>query len=264
MVIYDDIARQIPGLKSKLQQAGIIETPDHYVKKIVFTAIMMSFGLIFIIFMFYPHISVFLIFPILAPLFFLYFLKYVDVKIQQLNRKIDQEIVFAGRFLVIELNSGVPIDKAFENIERNYEVVGKFFGDIMNKVYLGTDLEEAINDTLRNTASANLRRVLWQIINSIKTGAEAEKALNLIIDQIVKEQQIAVKEYGKKLNPIAMFYMMATIILPSIGTTMLVILATFIGLNITMPFFIVMAVLLAFVQFMFLSIIRSQRPPVTI
>jgi len=124
-------------------------------------------------------------------------------------------------------------------------------------------LEDAINDTLINTPSPNLRRVLWQILNSIKTGATVERSLNQIVDQIVREQQIAVKEYGKKLNPLAMFYMMISIILPSIGTTMLVVLATFIGLNITMPLFVMLAGLIAFVQFMFLSIIRSARPPIT-
>jgi pilus assembly protein TadC len=261
--IYQNFARTIPELSLKLKQAGIPDEPDEYVKKIVLTSITMSVGLAFVIFLFFSSPITFLVVPILFPIFLVYFLKYVDVKIEQIKRKIDQEIIFAGRFLIIELDSGVPIYKAFENLEQNYEIVGSYFGDIMNKVYLGTNLEDAINETLMNSPSPNMRRVLWQILNSIKTGAEAGKSLNIIIDQIVREQQIAVKEYGKKLNPIAMFYMMVSIILPSIGTTMLVILATFMGLNITMIYFIIIAGLIAFMQFMFLSIIRSSRPPIS-
>jgi hypothetical protein len=54
--------------------------------------------------------------------------------------------------------------------------------------------------------------------------------------------------------------MMISIIIPSLGITMMVVLATFMGLKVTMPFFIVLAALIGLVQFMFLSMIRSSRP----
>lgn len=263
MEIYDNIARKIPGLKHKLKQAGMLEEPEMYVKKTIFTAGFMSVGLMLVFFLFYPQPSVLFTLPFLMIIFFFYFIKYVDLRIARLKRDIDQEIVFAGRFLIIELDSGVPIFKAFENVEKNYQVVGRYFGDIMNKVYLGTNIEDAINETLLATPSANMRKLLWQVLNSIKTGAEAGTALNTIIDQIVREQQITVAEYGKKLNPLAMFYMMMSIIFPTIGTTMIVVLLTFVGVNVTMPFFAVAAFLLGFMQFMFLSIIRTTRPPIS-
>jgi len=263
MEIYEKIARSLPDLAHKMKQAGLTDEPETYVKKTLFTASFMSFGITLIFFLFLPTALVLIAIPILFPLFFFYFIKYVDVRIERIKRNIDQEIVFAGRFLIIELDSGVPIFEAFENVRKNYEVVGAYFEDIMNKVYLGTNIEDAINDTLMTTPSPNLRKLLWQILNSIKTGAEAGNALNTIVDQIVREQQIAVREYGKKLNPLAMFYMMATIIFPTIGTTMIVVLLTFLGINLTMPFFAVGAFLLAFVQFMFLSMIRTTRPPIS-
>jgi len=42
-----------------------------------------------------------------------------------------------------------------------------------------------------------------------------------------------------------------------------VILATFIGLKVTMPILLIMAGGIAFVQFMFLSMIRSSRPSIS-
>jgi len=263
MEIYEKIARSLPGLAHNMKQAGLTDEPEAYVKKTAFTAGFMAFGLAFVFFLFLPSPTVFISVPILFPLFFFYFIKYVDVRIERIKRDIDQEIVFAGRFLIIELDSGVPIFKAFENVQKNYKVVGRYFGDIMSKVYLGTNIEDAINDTLLTTPSSNLRKLLWQILNSIKTGAEAGSALNTIIDQIVREQQIAVREYGKKLNPMAMFYMMATIIFPTIGSTMIIVLLTFLGIKLTMPFFAVGAFILAFIQFMFLSMIRTTRPPIS-
>ncbi len=264
MKIYKRLAKKIPGLEARLRQASINESAEFYVKKIFMTAFMLSAAFSFVIFAFFPKIYILLLLTaMITPLAFLYMLKYVDVKIEQLRRKIDEEIVFAGRFLIIELHSGVPIHKAFESIEQNYAVVGSFFGDIVNKVYLGTSIEDAINEVLINSPSPTLQRILWQLLNSLKTGSDVAPALNSVINQIVKEQEISVKEYGKKLNPLAMFYMMIAVIVPSLGTTMLVVLATFIGLTLSLGVLLALAGFIGFVQLMFLSMIKSSRPPIS-
>ena len=262
-MLYSYIAKTIPGLKTKLRQAGILQEPEEYIKSIMGTAILLSVGIFFIFFFFTMSLWAILVIPFSIPMLFIYFLKFVDVKIDKVKKRIDEEIIFAGRFLIIGLESGVPIYKIFEDMEKNYEYVGYYFGEILNKVYLGTSMEDAIRDTLNVSPSPNLRRILWQVMNSIKTGTEVGGALNSVIDQIVREQAIAVEEYGKKLSPLAMFYMTISIIVPSLGITMLVILATFIGLKVTMPILLIMAGGIAFVQFMFLSMIRSSRPSIS-
>lgn len=263
MTFYQKIAKKIPGLKSKLIQARIYKDPEQYIHDTFITSLFLSIGLCFVIFFFFPSLVIFFFFPILFPMVFMYFLKFVDMKIEKIKKEIDQEIIFVGKFIIIGLESGVPIYKVFEDLEKNYEHAGFYFGEILNKVYLGTTIEDAINETLNNTPSPNLRRILWQILNSIRTGTEIGNALNSVIDQIVREQNIAVQEYGKKLNPMAMFYMMISIIIPSLGITMLVIMATFLGLKVTTPYFIALAVMIGFVQFMFLSLIRSSRPSIS-
>lgn len=263
MTIYKQIAKKLPTLGVKLRQAAMFDEPEEYVKKIFFTALFLSAGMSFVVFTFFPNILAILAIPIFFPLLFLYFLKYVDLKIERIKRKIDEEIIFAGRFLIIELESGVPIYKTFEDLEKNYDVVGAYFGDILDRLYLGTSIEEAINETMINTPSQNLRRILWQVLNSIKTGTNIGNSLNSVIDQIVKEQQIEVMEYGKKLGPMAMFYMMVSIIIPSLGITMLVVLATFIGVKMASEYYILLALMIGFVQFMFLSMIRTARPPIS-
>ena len=132
---------------------------------------------------------------------------------------------------------------------------------MIDKVDFGTAMEDALNEVIATTPSPNLRRVLWQILNSFKTGSNVTGSLNVVLDQIGREQQITIKEYGKKLNPIAMFYMMIAIIVPSLGITMLSVLASFLGWNISLGILIVIVILIGFVQFMFLAIIKSSRPP---
>ena len=259
--IYRKIARRIPDLGLKLRQARLLETEEQYIKRIFFTALYLSFGILFVGFFFVQSPVVFLGLPIVFPIAFIYFLNYVDFKVQKVNNGINQEIVFAGRFLLIELESGVPMYTTFKNLSRNYEIIGRYFAEIIEKVDLGTTMEDALNEAIILTPSPNFRKMLWQILNSMKTGSDMTNSLNVVIDQIVREQQIAVKEYGRKLNPLAMFYMMAAIIIPSLGTTMLVVLATFIGLNLSLPVLFIITGMIAFVQFMFLSIIKTIRPP---
>jgi archaeal flagellar protein FlaJ len=262
-MLYSFIAKKIPGLRLKLRQAGIFQEPEDYVKSTVGTCVMLSIGIFFIFFFFTLSLWSILVVPFSLPMLFTYFVKFVDVKIAKIEKKIDEEIIFAGRFLIIGLESGVPIHKIFEDMEKNYEYVGYYFGEILNKVYLGTSMEDAVNETINYSPSPNLRRILWQVMNSLKTGTEVSNALNSVIEQIIREQAIAVQEYGKKLSPLAMFYMTISIIVPSLGITMLVILATFIGLKVTLPILIVLAILIAFVQFMFLSLIKSSRPSIS-
>jgi len=263
MNFYKLLSKRIPGLADKLRTAGIMDEPEEYAKKMAFMSGMMSIGVATIIFMFFPNILVFLLVFLLAPIMFMYFIKFVDIKIEALKRRVDQEVVFAGRFLIIELQSGVALDKCFEHIQKNYAVVGAYFGDIVNKIYLGTSIEDAINETLLTSPSPTLRRILWQVLNSLKTGSDVGPALNSVIEHIVKEQQIAVQEYGKKLNPLAMFYMMISVIVPSIGMVMVVVAATFMGLSLSLTVLLSIAGFVGFIQMMFLSMIKSSRPPIS-
>lgn len=261
MSFYKIISRNIPELKLKLAQARLRDDPEYYVKKTFMTAIFLTFAILIIAFSFIKNPNIFFLFPMVFFFAFFYFLRYVDVKIERIKKDINQEIIFAGRFLIIELESGVPIYNAFVNLGKNYEVIGSYFNEIVEKVNLGTTMEEALNEVINITPSQELRKLLWQLLNSMRTGADVAKSLNSVIEQIVRQQQIAVKDYGRKLNPLAMFYMMIAVIVPSLGTTVLIVIATFLGFTMPLSFLIILACLVGFVQFMFYAIIKSSRPP---
>jgi archaeal flagellar protein FlaJ len=255
------LARSLPDLRVKLTQARIYDDPDYYIKKTANSAIFTALSVCFILFGFFRSVKVILLAPVLFAISFFYFIRFVDAKVQKINKGIAQEIIFAGRFLIIEIESGVPIYSAFINISKNYEVVGPFFYEIVEKVNLGTTMEDALNEAISLTPSPELRKILWQVLNSMKTGANVASSLNSVIDQIVRQQQIDVKEYGRKLNPMAMFYMMMAVIVPSLGTTMLIVLATFIGFALPLSFLLLFALIVGFIQFMFFAVIKSSRPP---
>jgi flagellar protein FlaJ len=189
-----------------------------------------------------------------------FFFNYPTSRIFKFRKAVSRELVFAGRFLIIELESGLPVYDAFVHVSANYRNVGKYFQNIVHKASLGTDLETAIEQEAEIVPSQDLKKILWQVLNSIKTGADISDALNTVLDQLVREQQVEVEEYGRKLSPMAMFYMIFAVILPSLGMTMFMVLATFIGFKLDLISLVVIAAVLGFVQFLFLASIKSARP----
>ena len=266
-VIFERIARNFPNLKAKLKKSGMKDEPEEFVKKTFLTAFYMATGIIVFLFLILAKYNVlkgilFILPPILFIFIFLYMLKLPDTLIGKKEKEISKEIVFAGRYLIIELESGVPLYNAMINISKNYEVIGRYFKEIVDKVDLGTSMEEALNEAVEFIPSSDFRRLLWQILNSLRTGSNIAQSLNGVVDQVVREQAIQVNEYGRKLNPLAMFYMIIAVILPSIGVTMLIILSSFIEFELSLTLLMVIAFFLGFVQFMFLSIVKFSRPAI--
>ncbi len=265
--LFKKIAESMPGLKSQLIQAGMRDKPEQYVKRLVISSIyfiLTYVGIIVVLALLSVKIALFflMIFPFVFAFLIFYLLKIPQLRIIRKQTFIDREIAFAGRFLSIELSSGVPLYDAMRNLAANYKSVGKPFSEIITKVDLGTPIESAIEETVQSTPSKNLRKILWQILNSLRTGTDIIKSLNAVVNQIIRQQTIEIKRYGKKLNPMAMFYMMIAIIFPTLGIVMLIVISGFISVQINLVFLILIAFLLGFIQFIFLATIKSSRPSV--
>jgi len=263
--VFQRIAKTFPGLKIKLKQAGMEDKPEDFIKKTFVSAFYMTTGLVIALFLVLAKLNVlkgflFFIVPIVFIVMFFYMIRLPDVKISKKEREISKEIVFAGRFIIIELESGVPLYNAMLNVSRNYETIGRYFKEITDKVDLGTSMEDALDEAVEFIPSNDFRKILWQIINSIRTGSNVSKSLYSVMEQITKDQMTEVNKYGKKLNPLAMFYMIVAVILPSLGITMLIILSSFIQFELSLTILLALAGFLGFVQFMFIAMVKFSRP----
>ncbi|MGC8929850.1 MAG: type II secretion system F family protein [Candidatus Woesearchaeota archaeon] len=259
------IRRFFHGLKLKLLQAGINYGVEEFIKRTLITSLYFTVFLSFIVFVFAKELKnkfLYLLIPVIFIFSFQYFLKLPEVIIRKKERMIGNELVFAGRFLIVELESGVTIYNSIINLSKNFKVIGSYFQQIINKVNMGSTMEEAITEVIEITPSQNFRRILWQLLNSLKTGADVAQSLNAVVEQITREQMIEIQEYGRKLNPLAMFYMMIAVIVPTLGLTILVIIGSFLGINIGIMHLLLIALFIGFIQFMFMAIINSARPSV--
>lgn len=261
------LKRRYPLLPLMLRQAAMPDEPEEFLQKTLMVALIGSFAVTFLFGAVLTSLGssavVFLVlFPISFLLLFSYFMKMPTAYIARRKANIEREIVYMGRYLILELEAGIPVYVAMKNIAANYEHIGPFFKEIVDRVDMGTSMEEALNEAILMSPSPNMVRILWQVLNAIKTGSDIKGALNNVLDQIVREQMIMVKEYGKKLNPLAMMYMIMAIIFPSLGVTVLVIITAFLNIQMDFTFLAVIAGFIGFIQFMFYSMIKSMRPAI--
>ena len=261
------ISKTAPGLKLKLKEAGMDDRPEDFIKKTFISAFYMTTGLVVTLFLVLAKYNVlkgaaFVFVPIVFIVMFFYMFKLPDLKITKKEKEISKEIVFAGRFMIIELESGVPLYNAMVNLSKNFPIVGKYFKETTDKIDLGTSMEDALNDAVEFIPSNDLRKIFWQIMNSIRTGSDIAKSLYSVMDQVTKDQMNEVNKYGKKLNPLAMFYMIIAVILPSLGVTMLIILSSFIQFQLSLTILLSLTAFLGFVQFMFIAMVKFSRPAI--
>jgi flagellar protein FlaJ len=250
-----------------LQRAGIDKKPKDFIQGCLKNALLYALTFAVLLFFMFAKfgIPLFSLPIVLVPVYsvmFMYMLKIPALSIARKRREIDAEILFAGRYLLIEFWSGVPVYDAIKSVSRNYGTISRYFAEIVEMVEAGVPLEDAIDEAIELTPSPRLRKLLWQVVNSLRTGADISNSLEAILSQIEREQMIEVKGYGRKLNSLALFYMMIAVILPALGGIMLVVVSSFTGLTVNISVLLAVVAFLAFVQLMFIQIIKTSRPAV--
>jgi len=186
-------------------------------------------------------------------------------KIFALNkeRNIEKNLISVLQDMLVQLNSGVPLFRIIMNIsESDYGEASIEFTKISKEINSGVSQIEAMEKFGKLNTSKYLKRILWQISNGMRSGSDMTIVIEESIKNLTEEQEIQIQNYGGQLNPLIMFYMLIAVILPSLGVTFLIILSSMLALEkslIYMMFFGIFG-FVAFMQIMFLGIIKSKRP----
>jgi len=178
-------------------------------------------------------------------------------------REIEKNLISVFQDMLVQLNSGVPIFRILVNIsESDYGEVSLEFEKITREMSAGVPQIDAIEDHGKRTSSKYFKRVLWQISNGMRAGSDMGIVIRQGIRSLSDEQAIQIQNYGGKLNPLVMFYMLMAVIIPSLGITFLVIISSLLNIPggvIKLIFFGIFGVVV-FMQVMFLGVIKAGRP----
>jgi pilus assembly protein TadC len=190
--------------------------------------------------------------------------KSVDAKITKRQKQIDRDVLFAGRFLLIKLNSGKPLIMSLMEASQSYGVASHYFKEIVRNIELGTPLEETLEQAVDTCPSQKMKRIIFQINSALKAGIDATKNLEAVLDEISNSQLVEIQRYGKKLNGITLFYMLAAVVMPSLGITLFIIIASLVGMTVPASVFFSFIVFIMVIEMVFITVFKAIRPSVNI
>lgn len=269
MNIYSAIAKSFPHLSTTLRKANIRETPEGFVQKRVQFSLVGAAGLT--VFGFFMLSSFNQNLLLLIPLFFIFLfvmgmflISTPTVMVKKRAREVDKEVLFAGRYLLVKLESGTPLFNALIDASRSYGISSKYFKEIVDDINLGIPIENALERAREFSPSEHFKMILSELLTTLKTGADVSESLRIVLNLITKKQLLEIKAYSKKLNAYVMLYMVVAAVLPSLGMTLFTVLASFIAIPISGTLIIVVVTLIAIFQIVFLNMLSSIRPTVNV
>ena len=256
-------------LKKKLRVAGINKTPKEFRAQVSKSSLII--GIMIGILSYFPIVKMGMpiILTVVVGLIFMSLVKGVltktlDAKINRQAKEIDKDVLFAGRFLLIKLNSGKPLINSLIDASRSYGVSSQYFKGLVRQIELGTTLEKALERARDECPSNKMKKILFQIHNALKIGIDVSENLEAVIEDIANDQLVEIQRYGKKLSSLTMFYMLIAVVLPSLGMTMLVVVAGLVSLNLSPSTFFVLGFFLLLIELVFITLFKSIRPNINI
>ena len=194
---------------------------------------------------------------------FIHQISYPRLKANRRIKEIDKNLLSVLRTILIQLNSGVALFDVFISISKSdYGEISKVFSKMVKKINTGTPQIVALEEIAKNNPSIFFRKSIWQLINGMQAGSNINNVLKGIIDSLSKEQLIQIENYGSQLNPLAMFYMIIVIIIPSLSVTFITVISSFFSSSgIDNRFVLIVLFIFVFIfQMIFLGIIKTKRP----
>lgn len=196
---------------------------------------------------------------------FIFFLRVTYPKVYAARRQkdIESNLIPALSDILVQLNSGVPLYTILINISsEDYGALSDEFKKAVKKINAGLSQVDVLEELGEKNTSLFFRRALWQISNGMRAGSDISIVIKSTIDSLNNEQLIQIQNYGNKLNPMIMFYMLGSVILPALSITFLTVISSLINFSSqgTIIIFVLLFVFVVFLQVMFLGIVRSLRP----
>jgi flagellar protein FlaJ len=267
------LSKLIFSLKYDLQKAEIYIDVERYclasllsasIYGLMFLFVGMAFGTILtkslgattITFMFIAGLSAFLgmlVFHLLYP----------KMAARQLASMVDQELLFALRTMLIQLSSGISLFEAMKSVSKgNYGQVTVEFNLVVRDVNAGMSETEALEKLAFRTKSDILKKTVWQVITTMRSGGSVVTALNSQVDALVAQQMDSIRAYAAELNLWTLVYLIIAAAMPSLGITFLVIASSIGGSGIGTEAVALIVLLSLSIQIAMIFLVRSKVPKV--
>ncbi len=267
--------RMLPYMEINLKQAKIEIAAEEYISLCISASLLFFlfiglfvFGVLYMVNMtaeekFSPLLIALLITSGLTLFVFLQQINYPNLLKNRRVKDLETNLLHTLRNILVQVSAGVPLFDVMVSIGNgDYGEISEEFKVAVKEISAGKPQVEALKDLTANNPSIYFRRAIWQLANGMRAGSDVSQVLEEIIKSISEEQLVQINSYGSQLNPIAMFYMLLTVIVPSLSITFLIILSSFLSFSelFTKILFWTLYAGVVFMQIMFLGLIKSKRP----
>lgn len=268
--LADFIRKSNPEIELNFKRADIKTGASAYIAASIFSDfIMFLFMLVFIsmILSKYRAGYMFIVAPLvslgIAGFIFFQQMTYPRAIINRKVRSIERHLLQALRTMQIQLSSGIPLYNIIVSISNeDYGGVSEQFKKAVKEINAGMHQINALEKTASENPSIHFQRVIWQIVTAIKSGSDLGSVLSEVTQSLSEEQIVQVQEYGSRLSPLTMFYMLLVVVVPALAITFFVVLGSFLSMtpSILKNLFLGLYAAVFLFQLFFLSMISSKRP----
>lgn len=177
----------------------------------------------------------------------------------------ERDLIYALKDMLLEVSSGASIYMALNGVaESDYGEVSKEFHKVVGKANAGVPVEDALEDLAVRTRSEHLKNSIWQIVNAIKSGSSVEGILRELVKDLTVERRNKIRNYSQELNVMVLIYMLFAVVIPTIATTLIIVLGPFMGMDMGPRIFYLVLPACFTVQIVLMEFIKSRRPVVYI
>ncbi len=210
----------------------------------------------------YYFLGIIFLFSFLA---FFFLVKLIPTfSLQSKKAMLESDLLYSTRHLLLKLESGSSLVNSLESVSELSTSSAVFFKEIVFDITMGVPVEDVVDKAIEYSPSKAYTKILEEIQNSLKTGADIQKSLKSTLEDITKQHLIQIEAYGKKLNPMSMFYMIIGTIVPSLGTAMLVVASSLLpgAIIIDKRILLFLAMVVLVIQIFFILGFKSLKPGV--
>ncbi|MFH0817070.1 MAG: type II secretion system F family protein, partial [Candidatus Micrarchaeota archaeon] len=200
--MLSNLASRFPNLKRDLVLCGIEPDTKGFSLKAIYIAVLVSAVILAMLYVFVASVPapVALLIPLAPFVFaisFLYAMKIPEALMLRRRRRLDADIVFAGRQILIEIRSGIPLFEAVLSATEGYGEVSEELSKIVEKTTVGVSLDVAMREVAEKNPSKAFGRIMSQLASSVRSGSDVALAFESVIEQVAREQEIELKAYGQ-------------------------------------------------------------------
>jgi flagellar protein FlaJ len=268
------LAEFFPALKSDLVMAAVDMSAEEYLVASLISSVMV--GMLVFTFVFLPLVATEAAPGIEAPIGlipaillgfidFIALIKYPRILAKKRSEMIERDLIYALKDLLLNVSAGINIFGSIKRVaDGGHGIVSEDLKKVVEDVNRGTPMDDALEQVALSTSSEYMRNSIWQIINSFKAGTSVKEALSSIVEALIRDQKRKIQNYIQELNVLTLVYMLFAVAVPTIFTTLLVVLTSLMGTGVSEEQYAMAIIFCILIQIMLVSFIKSRRPMVYI